>query len=170
MPITFKQRNIWLLIIGILLVISGIYVLFNPVAALVASALTIGLILIVVGTGYLITFRQTNSYITLIMGILDILIGVLFLTNLGITAVTMPIIFGLWVLFNGIAQIVMAIELKNKITPAKKWLFAAGIFGIIFSMLIFAYPVVGTLTLTLLLGIYLIGYGGFEINRYINNY
>lgn len=165
-----RQRNIWLLIIGILLVICGVYVLFNPVTALVASALTIGVILIVIGTGYLITFRQSDSYITLIMGIVDILIGILFLTNLGITAVSMPIIFGLWVLFNGISQLVMGLEIKNTQGPAWKWLVGSGIFGIIFSLLIFAYPVIGTVTLTLLLGLYLIGYGAFELNRYFRIY
>lgn len=170
MATEFRQKNIWLLIISILLIIGGIYVLFNPVTALVASALTIGVVLIVIGTGYLITFRQSNSYIMLTMGILDILIGVLFLTNIGVSAVSMPIIFGLWILFNGISQLVMGIEIKDTQGPAWKWLVGSGIFGIVFSVLIFAYPVIGTVTLTLLLGLYLIGYGGFELNRYLKAY
>lgn len=164
-----NSKNIWLLIISILLILSGIYVLFNPITALVASALSIGIILILIGTGYLIMFRQSNSYIMLTMGILDLLIGILFLTNIGVTAMSMPIIFGLWILFNGISQLVMGIEMKgiSVESPAWKWLIGSGIFGIIFSLLVFAYPMLGTAAITLILGFYLIGYGGFELNRYL---
>ncbi len=164
--LTKGKRNVWLFIIGILLILCGIYVIFNPVTALIASAMIIGLIFIVVGTGYLMVFRESESYMMLALGILDLIIGVLFLTNLGITAVNMPIIFGLWILFNGITEIVMGIEMKRTNNSDWKILFFGGIAGVIFSLLIFAYPVVGTFMITMLIGAYLIVYGALEVVRY----
>lgn len=167
-----QSKNIWLLIVSLLLIVSGIYVLLNPITALVASALTIGVILILIGTSYLVIFKQSHSYMMLTLGILDMLIGILFLTNIGVTAMSMPIIFALWILFNGIAQLVMGLEMKemNIAGPGWKWLSGSGVFGILFALLIFIYPALGTATLTLLLGIYLIGYGGFELNRYLKDF
>ncbi len=164
--IVSDRKNIWLLIIGVLLVLCGLYVIFNPITALIASAMLIGLVFIVIGTGYLMVFRESNSYMMLALGILDLIIGILFLTNLSITAASMPIIFGLWILFNGITEIVMGIEMNRKKYANWKILFWGGIGGILFSILIFAYPVIGTFTITMLIGAYLIVYGALEIIRY----
>lgn len=164
--LTTSRRSIWLLIIGVLLILCGIYVILNPITALLASAMFIGLVFIVLGAGYLMVFRERNSYWMLALGILDLIIGVLFLGNLGITAASMPVIFGLWILFNGITEIVMGLEMKRNSDPNWQILFWGGIGGIIFSLLIFAYPVVGTFMITALIGIYLIVYGMLEIIRY----
>ncbi len=164
--LTTSRKSIWLLIIGVLLILCGIYVILNPITALLASAMFIGLVFIVLGAGYLMVFRERDSYWMLALGILDLIIGVLFLGNLGITAVSMPVIFGLWILFNGITEIVMGLEMKRNSDPNWQILFWGGIGGIIFSLLIFAYPVVGTFMITALIGIYLIVYGLLEIIRY----
>ncbi len=161
------KRSIWLLLLGALLVLSGVYVIFNPITALLASAMFIGLVFILLGAGYLLVFRESNSYMMLALGILDLVIGVLFLANIGITAVSMPIVFALWTLFNGITEIVMGIEMKQ--SHDKNWpiLFWGGIGGLIFSFLIFAYPIIGTVMITALIGTYLIVYGILEIVRYL---
>lgn len=173
MATALQSKNIGLLLIGILLIIGGIYVLFNPLAALIASALFIGIALVLVGVGYLFLYTQDKSYLTLSLGILDIFIGLVFLSNIGISAATMPIIFALWILFIGISQLAMGLELK-KLTPvsssAWKWWTASGLFGILFAILVFIFPTIGALSITILLGIYLIEYGAFELNRYLNGY
>ena len=161
-----QKKSIWLLIIGILLALCGVYVIFNPITALLASAMFVGLVFIILGAGYLMVFREKNSYWMLALGILDLIIGILFIGNLGITIVSMPVILGLWILFNAITEIVMGIEMKRTFDPNWQILFWGGVGGIIFSLLIFAYPVVGTFMITALIGIYLIGYGLLEIIRY----
>lgn len=164
-----NSKSIWLLIISLILIGCGIYVLFNPMTALVASALAAGIIFILMGFGYLFDFRQCHSYMCLAIGILDIIVGVILLANLGITAVSMPIIFGLWCLFVGITQFVAALELKEEGSSFGNWLLAAGLVGIIFGLLIFFYPGFGAMTITFLMGSYLILYGAFELNRYIKS-
>ncbi len=164
-----NSKSIWLLIVSLLLIGSGIYVLFNPMTALVASALVAGAIFILMGFGYLFDFRQCRSYMCLAIGILDVIVGIILLSNLGITAISIPMIFGLWCLFIGITQFVAALELKEEEIPFGNWLLAAGLIGIIFGLLIFFYPSFGALTITFLMGAYLILYGVFELNRYIKN-
>ena len=162
--------NLWLLIISILLIGCGIYVLLNPITALIASALFIGITFILMGVGYLIVFRRTKSYMQLSIGLLDIVIGLIFLANLGITAVSMPLIFGLWCLFIGVTQIAAGLELKQVLDRSWSWIVTSGIVGLIFALLIFFYPFIGTVTITLLMGGYLIVYGAFELNRYLRGF
>ena len=96
MPNTMKNgKSLWLLIISIILMLSGVYVLFNPISALITSAILLGIVFIVIGTAYLMSFKELNSNMLLALGILDIMIGVLFLTNLTATATSMLIFMSL---------------------------------------------------------------------------
>ena len=158
-------KNFWLLLISLLLIASGIYVLFNPISALISSVIFIGIFLLLIGSGYLLSFQENDSYAILALGILDIFLGLIFLTNIGITALTLPIIWAFWIMFNSIIQIAMGMELKNTPNVPYKQIIGAGVFGVLFSTLIFIYPAVGTFTITILLGFYLIGYGVFELYR-----
>ena len=72
-----------------------------------------------------------------------------------------------WILFNSTVQLAMALEIKNQEDAPWKQMIGASIFGIGFSILIFIYPALGNITITLLLGLYLIGYGVFELHRFI---
>lgn len=160
------SNKIWLLIISLLLIVSGVYVFFNPLSALLTSALFIGVLLIVLGAGYILSFAKGQSYGVFALGILDIFVGILFLTNLAITAVTLPVILGFWILANSIVQLVMAFELrKDPEFPTKPWVIGSCM-GLVLSILIFMYPIVGTLTITFLVGFYLIAYGLFELHRF----
>lgn len=165
-----SSHHLWLLVISILLIGCGIYILLNPITALIASALFIGITFIMMGIGYLIVFGRTKSYMHLSLGILDIVIGLIFLTNLGITTISMPLIFGLWCLFIGVTQITAGLELKKVNDRSWSWITTSGVIGLVFALLIFFYPLIGTITITLLMGGYLIIYGAFELNRYLRGF
>lgn len=164
------SRNISRLIISLLLMFCGAYVLFNPVAALMTTSLILGLFFIVTGIGYFFVFYQSRSYMLMIMGILDILIGLIFVSNLGLTAQSIPIIFALWCLFIGITQIASSLEMKDFQIDVWKWVFGLGLLSVLFAFLIFFHPAIGILTITLLMGSYLIIYGLFEFARFIQGY
>ena len=160
-------RNLWLLIVSLLLIMSGIYVLFNPITALITSVLIIGILFIILGSSYILAFKEGDSYAILALGILDVFIGLLFLTNVGVSVATLPIILAFWILFNSTVQLAMGLEIKDIPNAPWKQLVGASVFGIGFSILIFLYPTIANITITLLLGLYLIGYGIFELNRFI---
>ena len=161
-----QQKNIWLLIASLLLMAMGIYVIFSPETALMASAMVLGIMLIMVGFGYLFGYRISRIYYHPIIGILDILVGVVMLVNLGITAISIPFIFGFWCLFTGITYIVEGMRLKKTLLPMSGMTILVGFLGVLFGTLTFLYPILGMLSVSFLLGSYMIIYGAFELGRY----
>ena len=161
------QSNIWLLIVGLIMALLGVYVLFNPVTALMALALYLGIAFIAMGIGYIAFYRYAKSHLLLAIAIVDIIIGLLFVLNLSVTATTLPIIFAMWVLFVGILQIVTAFEYRDMGDSTWGWTLTAGLIGIIFGFMILFYPVVGVLTITAFMGAALVLYGAYDISLYL---
>ncbi|MDR1694073.1 MAG: DUF308 domain-containing protein [Lactobacillaceae bacterium] len=146
------------LAIGIIMVCLGVYVWFHPVDTLIALALYLGVVFVAAGALYLYIAFQHNSSWHLALGLLDLLVGVIFLSNLGVTAASLPIVFALWTLFVGVIQVGEAFYRKSVSYPWG-WELAFGILGILFAFLIMAYPGIGAFTITMLMGSYIILYG-----------
>lgn len=161
------MKNIWTLIFGILMILGGVYALFNPLTTLVAGALYLGILFVAMGFAYLSTYSTTKSLWVLVLGIIDILIGIVFVTNLWLSAETLPFILALWALLTGIMQIVLSFQFKQEDVATWSWRLISGILGIIFALLILIYPILGVLTITALIGATLIIYGAFEVIDYL---
>ncbi len=163
---TFQTAGFWHLIAGIIMIILGLYVWFNPVASLLGLALYLGIAFIVVGAGYFLASFSYRSGWYLVVGLLDIFVGVIFVSNLGVSAATLPIIFALWCLAVGVVQLANSFELRRD-SYAWGWTMGIGILGILFAFLILVYPAIGAITITTLMGLYIILYGAFAIAEYI---
>ena len=161
------RKSPWLLISSMLLLAMGIFVIFNPPAALVASALLLGSVFALIGMGYLMVFRRNRSFIYAAVGVLDILIGLVLLFNLGAAAVSMPFVFGFWCLFSGVTYLAEGLRLLDSRLPLSGLSMITGVLGILFGVLVFLHPIFGTLSITFLLGAYLIIYSVCEFNRYM---
>ncbi len=162
---TTRRNSVWHLVAGIIMAVMGVYVWFNPAVTMVALAMYLGVLFIVVGAGYFAFSFSGDSGWYMLVGLLDIFVGVIFLTNLGVTAASMPVIFALWCLAVGVIQVVTAFRFKSA-GFAWGWTMTAGILGIVFAFLILAYPALGTITLTALMGAYILLYGVVEIAEY----
>ncbi|MGN1063512.1 MAG: HdeD family acid-resistance protein [Alphaproteobacteria bacterium] len=162
-----KTNTALLLPVSLLSIVLGVYVLLNPAAALLAIALYIGIGLVLMGIGYALIYQKTNSSISLIWAVLDIIVGSLFLFDLGVSVVTIPIIFALWILGVAVTQAFTAFWLKKNKNSSWIWLFISALIGIIFAGLIIMHPIIGILTLTVLMGGFLIIYGVSEFIRYL---
>ena len=163
------KPSVLVLIMGIIMVAGGIYTWFHPLAALAALALILGIIFIVVGAGYLAAyFGGSRSGWYLAVGLLDIFVGIILVSYLRQTILALPFMFAFWCLFTGVIQIAAAIQLKNS-PMAKLWLWplVAGIIGIIVGFWILFDPLAGAVTLTILLGVYLLVNGIATILEYI---
>ncbi len=163
-----NPASIWHLIGGIIMALLGIYIWFNPAVSLMALALYLGIVFIVVGAAYFMASFSFRSGWYLVVGILDILVGVVFVANLGVSAVSLPIIFALWCMAVGVVQIVTAFQFKNTGLPWY-WSLIAGILGVLFAFWILAYPALGVYTLTALMGAYILLYGMVEIIEYFSH-
>ena len=157
--------GIWHLLAGILTVALGIYVWINPMVSLMALSLYIGVALIVIGIGYIATSVNFESGWYMFTGIIDIIIGAILVGNLGVTAATLPIIFAVWSMAVGAAQLVSAYRLKHLMLPWT-WSLSLGILGIFFGFLIIMYPAIGAVTISTILGLYILIFGLFENGEY----
>jgi len=166
----YKSRpvSIWHLIAGVIMAALGIYVWFNPVATMLALALYLGIAFIILGVGYVSASFQYDSGWDLFVGVLDILVGVIFVGNLGVTAASLPVIFALWCLAVGVIQLVVSYRFK-KAELNWGWTLTSGILGILFAFLILTYPALGVITITALMGAYILLYGVLEIAEYATN-
>lgn len=163
--LSYNNPSLWRLVIGVIMILLGLYVWFNPVPSLVALALYIGIAFIVVGAGYIVSSFSYESGWELLVGLLDVLVGIVLVSNLGITAASLPIILAIWCLAVGVIQIVTTWR-RGRAGYAWGWSLTIGILSILFAFLILSYPAVGVLTITTIIGLYLVLYGIFSIAEY----
>ena len=99
------------------------------------------------------------------MGLLDLLLGFILMANLGVTAATLPIIVALWCLTIGVVQVVGAFEIKRYDLPWG-WSMTMGFVGIIFGLIILAYPMFGAITISTVIGLYAIMFSVLQFAEY----
>lgn len=160
-----NNAGMWHLLAGVLMALLGVYVWFNPAVTLMALALYLGIVFIAAGVIYFAASFSFESGWYMLVGLLDMFVGIIFITNLGVTAASLPIILALWCLAVGIIQVVTAFSFRKRNIPWY-WSLLAGLLGIVFAFLILSYPYLGTVTITALVGTYFILYGIVEMVEY----
>ena len=103
-------KKIWLCIAGILLIALGVYFIINPDVTLVSAATVLGFFTLFTGISKLMfTFRTQafipNSGTRMLSALLDIFFGCFFLFNLLGTALSLPFVFAIWVIIEGISGV-----------------------------------------------------------------
>lgn len=68
----------------------------------------------------------------------------------------------------GVIQLVVAYQFR-KAQVSWGWTLTSGILGILFAFLILSYPAVGVITITALMGTYILLFGILEIAEYTTN-
>lgn len=109
------------IILGVLLVISGIYCIMTPVAAYSALGWVIGASMIIEGVGSVILWNRfrkmglANGW-TLAEAILAIVLGVFLVGSYMLQAAVdlfIAYLIAIWLVFSGITRIVVAIAVRN---------------------------------------------------------
>lgn len=150
------------LILGILLVITGVVTLFNPIVTTVAFSQAFGILLLSMGVLRLIRYFSTSFFRTgtfLIGAGLDVGLGALMFLNPAMTAAVFVGIIGFWVLFNAIVEVAISIDLKH--AGFNRWWLSLilGLFGIIFGIMLVSDARLSTMYFTVLISAYLITNG-----------
>ena len=164
--VALKLKNAkWNLIAGIAMIILGVLVWFNPFDTMLALAFYVGLGFLLVGAFYMMASMNVKSGWYLLVGALDVLVGLILIFNLGVTAASLPIILALWSLAVGVIQIIGAFEIKKFGFPWG-WSAIMGGVGIIFGLVILAYPMIGAITISTVVGLYAIMFGILQLIEY----
>jgi uncharacterized membrane protein HdeD (DUF308 family) len=156
--------KIWLAIAGILLIVLGIICLCKPVATLFATSWMIGCITLFIGLARLIFAFRTqaflpNSATRMLSGLLLVILGIIFLVRADVLTASLPIIFSMWIIFEGVMIAVQSFDYKKVGFPSWWLLLLLGIVGVVFGILGLRNLGLSALTLSAIIGIGLISYG-----------
>lgn len=140
------------LIIGVLFVISALYIFRTPLESYVSLSILFSSLFLVSGILEVIFSLSNRKEIdnwgwTLFAGILNTVIGGILLSNPGFTIVLLPIYVGFGLMFRSIQGMSSSFELKSY--KVKGWwqLLVLGIIGLIFSVVMIFNPLLGGITI-----------------------
>lgn len=165
MPVSRYVNSKWNLFAGSLMILLGLVIWFNPFDSLLALAFYIGIGFICVGFLYLVSAYELRFGWYLLVGSFDILVGTVLISNLGITAASLPIILALWCLTVGIIQIISSLEFKSVDLPWK-WTALMGYVGLFFGLAVLMFPTVGAIAISTIMGFYAMMFGILQIIEY----
>ena len=157
-------KKIWICLAGILLIALGVYFIINPNITLVSAAYVLGFLTLFTGIFKLIfTFRtqafMPNSGTRMLTALLDIFFGCFFLFNLLGTAMSLPFVFAIWVIIEGISILVTSFDYKKVGFPYWWVLLMLGIIGVVLGILGLMNMEATAVTLSLLISIAVILFG-----------
>lgn len=160
-----KRCSIWHLIAGIVMLVLGIAVWANPATSLLGIAFYFGLMIFLLGCGYVTFSLSQDSSWYMVIGLFDVFMGLIFMTNLGLTVETLPIFLALWILASGVMQIAGSLEIR-KLGMPWGWSMLSGTIGVILAYFILNSEQFGEWALVLTTGTYLVVYGVIGIAEY----
>lgn len=152
-------------LLGVLFVVGGMTALNYPGSSLVGLTTFIGIIAIFNGI-YSIFLRSTLKQITgyrfkllIIIGIFDIFIGIFLLFNLTAGILTLPYIFSIWFITDSIGCLFSLTAVKTVNNFYFWFQLIISILGIIIGISLFFDPISSALTVSFLIGFYLLIFG-----------
>jgi uncharacterized membrane protein HdeD (DUF308 family) len=149
----------WLLALGILMIILGVFAIAAPQVATIAVPLTLGWILVISGVGEGIHAFMARGWrgflLELLSAILYLVVGILLLTNPLKGALALTILLAGFLIVEGVFKIVTALRVREH--RGWGWLLASGIISVILGLMIWAeWPASGLWVIGLLVGIQLV--------------
>lgn len=159
-------KHWWLLAVaGVLCIAAGIAVFVFPLQSYMTLSILFGVLLLIVGAAKLIAastsanFFMMRGYV-IVGGALDLILGIFLCIYPGVTLVTLPIMMGLWMLYNSFVLIGFSGDFDTFGIPGAGWVTGGGILLLILSILVLVNPFgAGVATVVVLAGIGLIVFG-----------
>lgn len=111
-------QKIWLCIAGILLIALGVICIIKPNITLLSAAWILGLLTLFTGISKMIFVFRTQSFMPnsgsrILIALLEIFFGFFLLSNILGTAVSLPVVFALWVIIEGVSAAVQSFDYKK---------------------------------------------------------
>ncbi|MCD7962799.1 MAG: DUF308 domain-containing protein [Rikenellaceae bacterium] len=136
----------WLfLIIGIVFFVMGIIVFAYPAESYFTLAVLFGYVILFSGVFQIILAATSRrcmigwSWI-LASGIIETVIGLLLIFNPGLSAVTLPIFFGFWLMFRSFSTIGLGSDMQKFKVSGAIWTIVLGVLLLILSIIILVQP------------------------------
>ena len=164
-----SSRVLWILS-GVLLILAGVLCLRSPGTALEGLTVILGLVMLFSGIVDILIFTGTHNYMIgagwlLMDGILTVILSLFVLFDHWFAAMTLPFIFGIWLLCSGISKFVNSFDLQRLGIRGWGWFTVLGIVLTLVGFASFLSPVTGMITIAVLVGLFLILQGIAAILR-----
>lgn len=148
----------WLLGLGIAFVVLGTAAIMLPFATTLSAIIVLGTVLIISGIIQLFqSFKERlakRKFLYLILGLLSIAIGIYFIVNPLASAVSLTLILAIFLMMSGLFKIILSLALEYKYWPL---LLINGIISVFLGIFIYAqWPLSGFWIIGLFVGIDLI--------------
>lgn len=111
------STKIWLCIAGLLLIILGVVCIAKPDITMVSAAWMLGCLTLIAGVAKMVFTLKTQAFLPnsgtrMLSALLDIFFGCFFLFNILGTAISLPVVFAIWVMVEGIVIAVQSFDYK----------------------------------------------------------
>lgn len=159
-------RHWWLMmLVGILCVVAGILFFVFPMDSYIALSIIFGVLMLLVGAAQLIIASASGNYLAMrgyaiVGGVLDLLLGIFLCACPAVTAVILPVMLGIWMMYHSFMIIAFGGDLETFRLKGSGWVVLGGVLLLLLSMMVLVNPFsVGIPTVVLLTGVGLILFG-----------
>lgn len=155
-----KSTTILWFVASILMIAAGIVCFALPVdTSIRVFSYIVGALVLCMGIVELVMFFTSVGIVgggmALADGIITTLLGIFFLANVNVVEAILPIVFAMWFIYEGISELVLAIQ-AGKFKVSNWWvLLIFAIIEIIFGFVALFDPISSAISLTVLVGIFL---------------
>lgn len=156
------------IISGILMVLASAFCFMNPGQTFLVLAFIVGMVMVINGLIHALAYfigrglhnKADNNGWILTDALITLLLGILILCNQLVADIAIPMVFGMWVLVSGILRI----EASTHINPAKKKVnfittLSTGILTVLVGIFGFINPMIGWMSIAVLLGMFMLMQG-----------
>jgi uncharacterized membrane protein HdeD (DUF308 family) len=148
-----------MIVFGVVAVCVGIFLLFNPFAAVRTLALLLGLSLVIGGCLEIVSgWDSRRRASSLLLGAVLVVGGVLAAFWPEVTVWTLAVLTGVSLLVHGIARIAMAVVARSEV-PGWGWLALAGAVNVVVGIVALTWPEATVLVLSIFLGLQVLLFG-----------
>jgi uncharacterized membrane protein HdeD (DUF308 family) len=132
-----RGKWLWLMILGFVLVVVGMLAIGAPFIASLATALTIGVLLIMGGVAELVgafwTRDWSGFFLMLLMGVLYVVVGLLFVHHPGVALAALTLLLACSLIVSGTFRIVGSLMYRF---PHWGWVLVGGVLNLVLGLLI----------------------------------
>ena len=153
--------KIYLMLTAVLLIVLGFIFICNPIDTIASWAWLMGVVMLVSGVGTLsVSLRMQavmpNAGSTTLMAVLQIILGIVYLFNQGIAAMTLIVMFAMWITVEGLQLAVMSFDYKRY--GNKQWwlMLLMGIASVVLGFVAMLNPTATGATISVLIGLAII--------------
>lgn|GEM_PF-1795264 len=143
---------------GVILIILGLLLLFNPMFSAVVLGVCVGIGFLIAGLNNLIPYfsmrgNPLRPRWLLPLGVLDVAVGFLFLTRIGLALFTVSVLLALWLLPVGLLRLWMAMEVRAA-GNSHWWVTAAsGVLLLLCAFVLFTNPFAAAFAVSFVAGV-----------------